>query len=131
MKSKSIYRSFFSPLNNRSCQYHKQLNSIGKDLNYDLIAPNGIIGHFIVFIEAEKLVIPSHGQKGLKIDVNHTKVPGQSLFGYKNRMTSKKKVNMLYKWNSISTRPKIDVSTTLYLLIYLSSCIIYIFLRQY
>ena len=33
----------------------------GKDPNYDLIIPNGIIRHFIVFIEAEevrKLVIP-------------------------------------------------------------------------
>ena len=37
------------------------LNSIGKDPNYDLITPNGIIRHFIVLIEAEevrKLVIP-------------------------------------------------------------------------
>ena len=52
MKSKSIYRS---------CQYWKQLNFINKDPNYDLITPNGIIRHFIVFIEAEgfkKLVIP-------------------------------------------------------------------------
>ena len=52
VKSKSIYRS---------CQYRKQLNSNGKDLNYDLIMPNGIISYFIVFIEAEevrKLVIP-------------------------------------------------------------------------
>ena len=33
----------------------------GKDSNYDLITPNGIIRHLIVFIEAEevrKLVIP-------------------------------------------------------------------------
>ena len=45
----------FPPLNNRSCQYQKQLNSIGKDPNYDLITPNGIIGHFIVFIEVEEL----------------------------------------------------------------------------
>ena len=27
----------------------------GKDPNYDLIRPNGIIGHFIVFIEAEEV----------------------------------------------------------------------------
>ena len=64
MKSKSIYRS---------CQYQKQLNSIGKDPNYDLISPNGIIRHFIVFIKAEevrKIVIPvgKNGQKGLVID---------------------------------------------------------------
>ena len=32
-----------------------QLNSIGKDPNYDLITPNGIIRHFIVFIEVEEL----------------------------------------------------------------------------
>ena len=57
MKSKSIYHSFlffffsFFLRNNR--QYQKQLNSIGKDANYDLITPNGIIRHFIVFIEAE------------------------------------------------------------------------------
>ena len=41
--------------------YWKQLKSISKDPNYDLITPNGIIGNFIVFIEAEavrKLVIP-------------------------------------------------------------------------
>ena len=52
MKSKSIYRSG---------QYWKQLKSINKDPKYDLITPNGIIRHFIVFIEAEevkKLVIP-------------------------------------------------------------------------
>ena len=52
MKSKSIYCSY---------QYQKQLNSIGKDPNYDLIMPNEYIRHFIVFIEAEevmKLVIP-------------------------------------------------------------------------
>ena len=55
MKSKSIYRSFFFSLNNRSCQYQKQLNSIGKDPNYDLITPNGIIRHFIVFIGVEEL----------------------------------------------------------------------------
>ena len=32
----------------------------GKDPNYDLIMPNGIVRHFILFIEAEvrKLVIP-------------------------------------------------------------------------
>ena len=54
MKSKSIYRSFFL-LNNRSCQYQEQLNSIGKDPSYDLITPNGIIRHFIVFIEVEEL----------------------------------------------------------------------------
>ena len=48
---------FFFSFNNRSCQYQKHLNSIGKDPNYDLITPNGII----VFIEVEelrKLVIP-------------------------------------------------------------------------
>ena len=27
----------------------------GKDPNYDLITPNGIIRHFIVFIEAEEV----------------------------------------------------------------------------
>ena len=27
----------------------------GKDANYDLITPNGIIRHFIVFIEAEEV----------------------------------------------------------------------------
>ena len=46
VKSKSIYFS---------CQYRKQLNSIGKHPNYDLITPNGIIRHFIVFIEAEEM----------------------------------------------------------------------------
>ena len=61
MKSKSIYRS---------CQYWKQLSSISKDPNYDLIMPNRIIRHFIVFIEAEevkKLLIPVGitRQKGL------------------------------------------------------------------
>jgi hypothetical protein len=57
VKSKSMYRYFFLffPLNNRSYQYHKQLNSIGKDPNYDLITPKGIIRHFIVFIEVEEL----------------------------------------------------------------------------
>ena len=33
----------------------KHMNSIGKDPNYDLITPNGIIRHFIVFIELEEL----------------------------------------------------------------------------
>ena len=49
----------------------KQLNSIGKDPNYDLITPNGIIRHFIVFIEAEevrKLV------KGLREDLHLRKI---------------------------------------------------------
>ena len=46
---------FFPLPNDRSCQYQKQLNSIGKDPNYDLITPNGIIRHFIVFIEVEEL----------------------------------------------------------------------------
>ena len=46
---------FFFSLNNGSYQYQKQLNSIRKDPNYDLITPNGIIRHFIVFIEAEEL----------------------------------------------------------------------------
>ena len=46
MKSKLIYHS---------CRYQKQLNSISKDPNYDLITPNGIIRHFIVFIEVEEL----------------------------------------------------------------------------
>ena len=58
VKSKSIHHS---------CQYQKQLNSIDKDPNYDLITPNGTIRHFTVFIEAKevrKLVIPV-GQKGL------------------------------------------------------------------
>ena len=45
----------FFPLNNRSCQYQKHLNSIGKDSNYDLITPNGKISHFIVYIEVEEL----------------------------------------------------------------------------
>ena len=44
MKSKLRYRSF---------QYRKQLNSISKDPNYDLITQNGIISHFIVFTEAK------------------------------------------------------------------------------
>ena len=61
MKIKSIHRS---------CQYRKQLNSFDKDRNYDLITPNGIIRHFIVFIEVEELgsqgfQLESHGQKGL------------------------------------------------------------------
>ena len=51
VKSKSMHRSLFSP----SFQYQKQLNSIGKDPNYDLITPNGIIRHFIVFIDVEDL----------------------------------------------------------------------------
>jgi hypothetical protein len=46
VKSKSIHHS---------CQYQKQLNSIGKDTNYYVITPNGVIKHFIVFIEAEEL----------------------------------------------------------------------------
>ena len=50
-----IYFIFFPSLNNCLCQYQKQLNSIGKDSNYDLIMPNGIIRHFIVFIEVEEL----------------------------------------------------------------------------
>ena len=42
----------------------------GKDPNYGLITPNGIIRHFIVFIEVEELgslwfQLESHGQKGL------------------------------------------------------------------
>ena len=37
---KQICMFFFSPVNNRACQYQKQLNSIGKDPNYDLITPN-------------------------------------------------------------------------------------------
>ena len=60
MKSKSIYRS---------CQYHVIAGLFGKDPNYDLITPNGIIRHFVAFIEPEevrKLVIPV-GQKGLKL----------------------------------------------------------------
>ena len=40
MKSKSICRYFFSPLNNRSCQYQKIPNSTGKNPNYDLKTPN-------------------------------------------------------------------------------------------
>ena len=59
MKSKSIYRS---------CQYRKQLNSIGKDPNYYLITPNGIIGPFIVFIEVEEL-----GTRNLVIPVGITR----------------------------------------------------------
>ena len=46
MKSKSIYHS---------CQYRKQLNFIGKYPNSDLIMPNEMIRHFIVFIEAEEV----------------------------------------------------------------------------
>ena len=46
---------FSSTLNNRSCQYKKHINSIGKDPNYDLITPNGNIRHFIVFTEVEEL----------------------------------------------------------------------------
>ena len=46
---------FFSPLNNHSCQYQKELNSIGKYSNYDLITPDGIIRHFKVFIEVKEL----------------------------------------------------------------------------
>ena len=72
VKIKSIYRSFFSPLNNRSCQYQKHLNPIGKHSNYDLITANWIIRHFVVFIVVEELgsswfQLESHGQKGLMI----------------------------------------------------------------
>ena len=52
MKSKSIYRSL---------EYRKQVTSIEKYQNYDLMTPNGFIRHFIVFVEAKevwKLVIP-------------------------------------------------------------------------
>jgi hypothetical protein len=53
---KQIDISFiFPPTNNRSCQYQKQLNSIGKDPNYDLTTPNGIIRHFIVVTEVDEL----------------------------------------------------------------------------
>ena len=54
MKSKSIYIFFFHLI-----IVHVNIrNSIGKDPNYDLITPNGIIRHFIVFIEVEELGIP-------------------------------------------------------------------------
>ena len=66
MKNKSIYRSY---------QYWKQLNSITKDPNYDLITQNGIIRHFIVFIEAEevrKLVIPIGITRSERVNSNFT-----------------------------------------------------------
>ena len=99
MKSKSIYHS---------CQYQKQLNSIGKDPNYDLITSNGIIRHFIVglLIEAEafrKVVIPLGnriGQKGLKIllPVSYTNL-GNGAGGINFPIGS-----LVYKCNSILSR---------------------------
>ena len=46
----------------RSCQYRKQLNSIGKDPNNDLITPNGITGSErvkITLITYFSTVVPS------------------------------------------------------------------------
>ena len=71
-KAKSIYLS---------CRYQKQLNSIGKDPNYDLITPNGIIRHFSIYRSrgVRKLVIPVGITRSERVNATFTRAIQLSL----------------------------------------------------